>query len=347
MNTLVRAAALTNYFEVAHSLGLNPQSLLQKVGLSKNLLADPDQKIPVSAAIQLLEESAQQTNCPTFGLLMAESRQLSDFGVMSLLIAHQETLKDVLSTLIQYKHLLNESLAIHVEEADPKVIIKEEIVADRRLSSRQAIELALGVLFRTINALIGERWLPLSVNFTHQAPPQLNLYRRIFGVHIEFGSEFNGIVCLASDLNSPNLRADSKMAKYAQNYVDTLLRETESSLASDVEKAIYLSLPSGRATIEQISQSMGMNVRSMQRQLSESGEIFSDLVNHARRDLAVRYMENPNFSLGRVAVLLGYSMPSSFTRWFKAEFGESPAIWRKAHMKQQHHNTAGSGGGLP
>ena len=68
MNTLVRAAALTNYFEVARSLGLNPQSLLQKVGLSKNLLENPDQKIPVSSAIQLLEESAQQTNCPTFGL---------------------------------------------------------------------------------------------------------------------------------------------------------------------------------------------------------------------------------------------------------------------------------------
>ena len=340
MSMLVRAAALTNYFEVAHSLGLNPQSLLQKVGLSKSLLADPDQKIPVGAVIQLLEDSADRTNCPTFGLLMAESRQLSDFGVMSLLIAHQETLKDVLSTLMQYKHLLNESLAIHVEAADQKVIIKEEIVADKKLPSRQAIELALGVLFRTINALIGERWLPLSVNFTHQAPPQLNIYRRIFGVHIEFGSEFNGIVCHASDLNSPNLRADSKMAKYAQNYVDTMRRETEHSLASDVEKAIYLSLPAGHATIEQISQSMGLNVRSMQRQLSDSGEVFSNLVNNARRDLAVRYMENPNFSLGRVAALLGYSTPSSFTRWFKAEFGEAPATWRKTHVKQPINNAA-------
>ena len=124
------------------------------------------------------------------------------------------------------------------------------------------------------------------------------------------------------------------MATYAQKYVDTMLKETEHSIASDVEKAIYLSLPTGRATIEQISQSLGLNVRSMQRQLAESGMVFSDLINNARHDLAMRYMDNPNFSLGHVAVLLGYSMPSSFTRWFKTEFGESPAIWRKGHKKK-------------
>jgi len=53
-----------------------------------------------------------------------------------------------------------------------------------------------------------------------------------------------------------------------------------------------------------------------------------------RRDLAMRYMENPNFSLGRVAELLGYSMPSSFTRWFRAEFGQSPAVWRKMNQNK-------------
>ena len=41
MSTLVRAAVLTNYFEVAAHLGLNPQPLLRRVNLSRKLLADP------------------------------------------------------------------------------------------------------------------------------------------------------------------------------------------------------------------------------------------------------------------------------------------------------------------
>ncbi len=334
MNALVRAATLTNYFEVAQNLGYNPQNLLQRLDLSRSMLSDPDYMIPANAAVRLLEESALESGCPTFGLLMAESRHISNFGAISLLIAHQRTLKDVLSTLIQYRNFLNSSLVIYVEDAGPNVILKEEIISSSIVSPRQAIELALGVLYRMINALIGERWVPYSVNFTHEAPAQLSLHRRIFGVDLNFGSDFNGIVCSAAGLNSLNPGADSKMARYAQTYVDTLTIATEKSLVSDVRKAIYLSLPTGRATIEQVAQSLGMNVRSMQRDLAQTDNFFSDLINEVRRDLALRYMENPNFSLSHVAELLGYSMPSSFTRWFSAEFGNSPAIWRKKNLNK-------------
>ncbi|MNO01925.1 Helix-turn-helix domain protein [compost metagenome] len=42
----------------------------------------------------------------------------------------------------------------------------------------------------------------------------------------------------------------------------------------------------------------------------------------------LRYLENPNYSLGRIADMLGYSMASSFTRWFITQFGMPPAAWR-------------------
>jgi AraC-like DNA-binding protein len=54
-------------------------------------------------------------------------------------------------------------------------------------------------------------------------------------------------------------------------------------------------------------------------------------VNEVRRDLVQRYMQNPGYSLSRIAALLGYSVPSSFTRWFAAEFGVTPASWRRAN----------------
>jgi AraC-like DNA-binding protein len=42
-------------------------------------------------------------------------------------------------------------------------------------------------------------------------------------------------------------------------------------------------------------------------------------------------MQNPGYSMARIAGLLGYSVPSSFTRWFAAEFGATPATWRQAN----------------
>jgi len=57
--SLIRAATLTNYFEVARQLGLNPEPLLHAAGLSRSMLADPERRIPAAAAVRLLEDSAR------------------------------------------------------------------------------------------------------------------------------------------------------------------------------------------------------------------------------------------------------------------------------------------------
>jgi len=89
-------------------------------------------------------------------------------------------------------------------------------------------------------------------------------------------------------------------------------------------------LPMGRATVEQVAQSLGMTVRALQRQLEDESETFSGLINSVRRELAIRYIEDKQHSLGHVAELLGYSTQTSFTRWFKAEFGVAPLRWQQS-----------------
>jgi AraC-like DNA-binding protein len=329
LETLVRAAALTNFFEVAGDLGLDPQPLLRAARLSRALLADPDQRIPVNACAALLESAAQAAGCPSFGLRMAESRQLSDLGAVSLLFTHQPTLRDALQVLIQYRHLMNPSLAIFVEEVGGLAVIREEVVTQTAAPRRQATELALGVMARLCANLLAQHWRPVSVSFVHDAPDDLRLHRRLFGCESVFAAEFNGIACQASLLNAPNPNADPVMARFAQRYLDSLQPEEAPSMVFEVRKAIYLLLPMGRATVEQIAQSHGINVRTLQRRLLDSGLTFSDLINEVRRDLVQRYMQNPSYSMARIAGLLGYSVPSSFSRWFAAEFGATPAAWRQ------------------
>ncbi|WP_229721950.1 AraC family transcriptional regulator [Marinobacterium nitratireducens] len=319
---------LTNYIEVAQHLGLNPHEMLRRVGLSKALIEQPEQRIPTVAAVTLLEESARESGCQTFGLRMAESRQLADFGAISLMLMHQPTLRDAIRTTVQYRHMLNEALAVYLEEAGRTVIIREEVVTDVPMPTRQAIELAIGIMYRLSGALLGANWRPHSVNFTHEAPADLHLHRRLFRCNLEFGAEFNGIVCAAADLDKPNPLADSALARFAQHYVDSLAVTDARSVVLDVRKAIYLLLPMGRASIEQIAEALGMNVRSLQRRLAEHDETFSNLINSVRRELVMRYMENESYSMSQIADLLGYGMPSSFTRWFIAQFGVAPVQWR-------------------
>ena len=327
-STQVRAAVLSHYEAVSKSLGLNPLTFLQEVGLSSTVLSNPAQRIPVGAAVTLLEKSAEKTACVTFGLLMAEARLLSDFGPISLLLTHQPSLRAALNTIVQYRHLLNESLAMHMEVIGKYTLIREEVVTGDARPSRQSTELAVGTLLLIFRAMLGSQWHPKTVHFTHSAPPDLKIHRRVLGCPVEFDAEFNGLVCLSADLDRPNTQADSGMASYAQSFIDAIPHQGQSSIVLDVRKSIYLLLPMGRASVEQIAQGLGMNVRTLQRRLDAHSVVFSTLINDVRSELAQRYIANKSYSLGRIAEQLGYSNLSSFTRWFTTQFGATPSAMR-------------------
>lgn len=335
MGTLMRTGTLTNYFKVAQQLDFDPQPLLRKLGLTKEMLADPECLIPGSASVTLLKESARLTQCPTFGLRVAERWQLSDLGVISVLLTHQSTLRDAVGTLIQYRHLLNEFLVIRMEDVGRKVIVREELVADEAGTSIQSTELVLGSLSRLCSTLMGTTWHPLSVHFTHDPPADLRLHRRVFGGKLEFASSFNGMICRAADMDFPNPIADPVMARHAQRLLEGLPGANEPSIVLEVRKAIYLLLPLGRATIEQVAQGLGMNVRTLQRQLDSAGMVFSDMVNGVRRDLVIHYMDNKSYTLARIAESLGYSAYGSFVRWFAAQFDMTPTRWQSLRQQKE------------
>lgn len=333
METMLRSIAMSGFFDVTRRLGLNPIELVQQVGIDAAALANPDDRVPAGACCRLLELTAEKASCPTFALQMAETRQKFGTGVVNVLLAHKRTLREVLLAAAEYRHLLNEALAVYVENAGETVTIREELGVEPGTPTKQAIELAVGVLARHSSALLGDYWNPRAVHFTHRGPADLTFHRRFFGCPLQFGSDFNGIVCAAADLDYPNPAADPELVRYAESLAAPLNVTGADSTALEVRKAIYLLLPLEQATVELVARHLRLSVRTMQRQLESADTSFSTLVEEVRRELAVRYMGNPRYPIGRVAALLGYSQQGSFTKWFTSQFRMTPRDWRNSQLK--------------
>ncbi|KGM40067.1 AraC family transcriptional regulator [Aquabacterium sp. NJ1] len=324
MVPLVRAAALTNYNEVARAAGLDPYRMLADVGLSSNVLNEPDLRIPADRAVQLLEQSAKASGIESFGLRMAESRRLSNMGPVGLLIRDQPTLRDSMEVLLRYLAMLNGALSLTVEEAGGMVVIRDEVIVGSAQPVRQAVELSVGVILRMMRQFLGADWRPRRVCFVHAAPRDTSTHLRVFGPCVEFNHDFNGIVCSKAELDAANPSADPAMARYAQQLLDTSVVVQEPSLVDEVRRTVLLLLPSGRCSIEQVSAHLGLVCRTVQRRLADQGVSFSTLVNDLRVELATRHVENSERPLTEVAALLGFSAPSAFTRWYSAQFGSNP-----------------------
>jgi AraC-like DNA-binding protein len=324
----VRGATLSNYGEVAGRFGLDAAAMLKRFGIDRRALVDKDARIPAEGVVSLLEASALESGCETFGLRMAEARRLSDFGAVSLLITHQATVREALMSVVGYRQLVNPALVVDVDEHDGIAVVREELLLTGRGAMRQSHELAIGVLYRMFRTLLGPRWRALSANFAHPPPADLTVHRRLFGPICEFNSDFHGLTCGRADLDAPNPSADPNLALLAERYLRTLPAPEGQSLSQDVQKAIHLMLPVGGAAIGRVAASLGFNERTLQRRLAAEGADFAGLLNDVRRELAVRYVATAALPLARAADLLGYARQSSFSRWFAEEFGQSATAWR-------------------
>ncbi|KWR81818.1 AraC family transcriptional regulator [Cupriavidus sp. IDO] len=331
MSLLVRAAALTNYSEVARAAGLDPVRMLFDAGLSPSVLREPDLMIPVERYGRLLQASAIMSGNESFGLCMAESRLLSNLGAVGMLIRDQATLRDSLGMLIRYQSVINGAVSLAVEECGGLVIIRQVVMAGKaHQPTRQRVELALGVMVRLIRQLLKPDWQPQRVCFEHSAPRDLGTHQRFFGPHVEFDCDFNGIICAKADLDARNPWADPAMVRYAQQLIDKSAMSQQATMLEDVRRTILLLLPSGRCSIEQVAEHLGVVCRTVQRRLAEQGQSFSSIVSEIRTELATRHVIESDRPLTEVATLLGFSALSGFSRWYHVQFGCSPKESRAA-----------------
>ncbi|MBK9134579.1 MAG: AraC family transcriptional regulator ligand-binding domain-containing protein [Betaproteobacteria bacterium] len=329
MSPLVRSAALTHFAEVAAACGLDARVLVAQAGLPSRCLDEPDLKVPAYRVGRLLELAAERGREPAFGLRMARSRRLSNLGSLGLALRDEPTLRAVLDALIAHIHVHNEALALRVEESGNLVLIREELTGGRGQPLRQATELVVGVTFRLLSLFLGASWRPRLVCFSHRAPAGTREHGAFFGEAVEFGHQFNGIVCNAADLDSPNPAADPVMTRLSRRLLQRELG-AHAPLGERVRQLVVLLLPYGHCRVEVVAQHLGIDRRTVARRLRDEGTTFSALMNGLRDDLLARHLDDHRRPLAEVAALLGFSTPSAFARWHRGRFGAAARSLRGA-----------------
>lgn len=325
----VGAAALTNYIQVAQSVGLDGMRLLRQAGISADTMADPEARLPAKAVVWLLDRSAERSECEHFTLLLAETRSFASIGPFMLLLERLPNLRDVMRATVAHQRRLTEIYTISFDEVGDTCLIRYDLVPG--LWSVQMFDLAVAMAHRMLSGISGDQWRPEAVHLVRKAPEDPSPWRRFFGAPIEFDSTFNGFSASAEVMRRPNPNADETMAANARRLLNLNNSDPVETISERVRRSIGLMMPSGRATIDLIAAQLGMSARSLQRRLEDEGHHYAELLSATRRELAAAYLDHSTHPVTTVASLVGYASASSFTRWFTSEFGQSPQAWRTAH----------------
>ena len=327
MADLIRSASLTHYAEVARSVGLEPLAMLQKARLPPASLDQQDLRIPVSGVRRLMEMSATESGVAEFGLRMAERGGLPNLGPVALVVREQATLGAALETLSRYIHIHNEAMRLTIEHQDDMVMLFPALRGERRRPPRQSTEWALGLVYCIVWSLFGPDWKPLEIHFAHAAPADRSYYRHFFRCDVIFDSDFDAILCAASDMAHPIPTANPTMARYIEARVEAIEQRSE-NWDDKVSELVRTLLPEGNCTIERVAEHFGVDRRTIHRHLRERGTTFTEILDTQRANLIERLIEDSNRPLAGIAELLGFSAQSAMARWFRARFGCSITQWR-------------------
>jgi AraC-like DNA-binding protein len=116
-----------------------------------------------------------------------------------------------------------------------------------------------------------------------------------------------------------NHRQEESLAKYPQE--DTLIERLRTIIKEE--------LNGGDASLERIAHQLGMSGRTLQRKLRDHRTSHQELLDEMRKDLAMRYLREPEMAICEVAYLLGFSESSALHRAFKRWTGMTPSEFRR------------------
>lgn len=322
------ANVLTGFAALMRTKGADPAQLLRRARVPLSALSDPQARLPVSAVVRLLEDSAQRFDFPDLGLRLSQARRLSHFGVVGKLARDEPDVRHALQAISAWLHLHSEVI-LDLREVDGSVALSAfhaEAVAE---SSPQVIDLVVGGILQIMRHLCGPLWHPQAVWLAHSAPADARPYRRYFGCPVEFDAGGNALIIAPPDLDQPLAEADPIFRSESERQVEAWAGLVARPIEVQVREIIRVMLPSGRCTMANVALRLGLQERTLRRHLADAGVTFASELAAARRALAHSYLERSDKTIEAIAGSLGFSETSAFSRWFRKGFGCAPRAWRE------------------
>jgi len=312
--------------------GLDAVGIARHAGVDLVAMPAPGERIEIDKIDAILRVAIPLIGNPAFGLLAARCWHPSELGVLGYAWLSSSTLRTGLERAVRYSRLIGERGATEIE--DTRQGLKVRFGANRGNPAvvpvaAVVVDIAMAILLDLCRMNAGATLRPVAAGLRRRKPEPGEAYERFFGCPVQFGAEENTFVLSAKDADRPLPSANRQLAAvFDKMLTEELARLDKSDVVSRCRAAVLEHLSSGEGTAEDTAKQLHMSPRTLQRKLADVNTTYLQLVDDTRKDLALRYIEDPRRSVTDITFSLGFSQPSAFTRAFKRWTGLSPSDYR-------------------
>ena len=329
---VILASAATGIVDHICSLGGDIDSIFGSTGLAPSMAGQPTLQMKLSSFCRLFEEAARQTKNENFGLWFGNQFKPHDLGLWGYVGVSSPTLGAALENLSGLFPYHQENSMLHLSARDDGMMVLDyQILTPDILERRQDAELSLGMFLNVFRECLGGEWTPEEVYFEHPKPEDTKAHEAAFGAPVYFSQPTNALVFRKDVLDRPMPRRDRRLMTMMRVCLEQLGsgRNDYQTLTDRVRMVIRTKLPEGSPSLETAGDALRLSPASIQRELSLAGLTYKELVQSTRLELAQAYLKQRHLPLSEIALLLGYSELSAFSRAVRRWTGESPRAMRR------------------
>jgi AraC-like DNA-binding protein len=301
---------------------------MESVGIDSQVLERADIEIPLERYIALWEAAGRSNQ--NLGLEIGSQIEVDDIGALGHALRCAPCVTKALETMHQFIVVLSQSSRIDIEIDARQVRVDYQVNDPLIIHRRQDAEFVIATILRQLNLITDNRVRPVRVDFEHDKPADTSAHKALFGCVIYFNQSINRLYFSSEVLNLPVIQANERLYQALEPYLQRQREERTKpdQLLARITNIIAADLSSGVPSLEVICEQLGLTRRTLQRRLQQEGLKFSTLTEDVRRELAVAYVADSNYSITEISMLVGYTESGSFSRAFHRWTGQTPRQYR-------------------
>ncbi|WP_104492201.1 AraC-like transcriptional regulator QhpR [Paracoccus denitrificans] len=260
-----------------------------------------------------------------------EAMELATVGILGEAVAPRRTLGEALRVFSRGFPVLQSNSRVSFEVIDDEAHVSYRVLDPRIWPRRADTELTLG-LIRGICARYGvPNGAIQDLCFEHRPDRDLRVLSHHLGRTPRFGQDENRIVFSARVLGNTLCAEPGGDAMTNSKRLDGALIELrrQTPVAQRVHELILSRMDRGMVNQSHVAAELGMSERSLRRALAAEGQPFHEILEECRRIHGFALLVRSDRLFGEIALLLGYSDQTAFSRAFSRWYGISPREIRK------------------
>ena len=330
-SSLTISVELVNFImNLTSQFGADTQAICAEAGINSAILEVTSGRLPYDQFIKIWNVLEHKSTDKELGLHLGENGFSFPGHILSVLILNAPTIKDAIEKFCQYFNLLND-INTPVFSIDGNLAsLSIRFHTKEFKSSRHIFESLLAAYASVLRRISNNEIHFDSVCFIHQAPEDISEHQRIFAAPLFFEQMENKLVFNSQYLDQPLQFSNNEMLETLERLAQKLQKRlyTYGPWSDKVSNIMMNMLKGEKREIEYIASHLAISPRNLQKKLKYEGVTYQKLLENVRKEQALYFLEQTNVTISEIALLLGYSEQSVFSRAFKIWTGSTPGQFR-------------------